>query len=185
MTGWGSASISRASISKHSGAEMSVGADGDAAADHGQLARQRGFFGYGLAGACDPRCVYVAHVLHRPYGVGRFDHELPALVFEERPVACPQNLDALQIAQHADDSLGLLFVRDLQRDLTHRSLAADVYRGNVPDQTVALGDRPGDPGQLPRAVRHLDAIRVIERQSKPPDVRLRPLPDSKAPSRIL
>ena len=125
-----------------------------------------------IAGACPrhPRGVDVTHVLHRPDRVGRFDHELPALVLEECPVARPQDLDALQLAKHTDDPLGLIPIIDLQRDLAYRSFAADVYRRHVPDQTVSFRYRPGDLGQLPRAVRHLDAIRVIERQCKPPDV---------------
>src|SRR5215212_5362422 len=109
--------------------------------------------------------------------MSRFDHELPALVLEECPIARPKHLDALQLAQHTDDPLRLIAILDFQRDLAYRSIAADVYRRYVPDQTVSFCYRPGDLGQLPRAVRHLDAIRVIERQCKPPDVpavRLRP-----------
>src|SRR5215208_6301991 len=87
---------------------------------------------------------------------------------EERPIARPQDLDPLQLAQHAGDPLGLIPVLDLQRDLAHRSLAADTDRGHVPDQAVPVCYRPGDLGQLPRTVRYLDAIRVVEWQSKPP-----------------
>src|SRR5215208_4666917 len=147
-----------------------VRADGDAAPYHGQLARQRGLFRDGLARPGHPRGVDVAHVLHRPDGAGRLDHKLPALVLEERSIACPKDLDALQLAQHTDDPLGLIPIIDFQRDLAYRSFAADVYRRHVPDQTVSFRNRPGNLGQLPRAVWHLDAIRVIERQCKPPDV---------------
>src|SRR5215216_6392228 len=154
-----------------------VSADGDAAPYHGQLPRQRGVPGDRGARPRHPRGVDVAHILHRPDGVGRLDHELPALVFEERPIACPQDLDAFQLAKHTDDPLGLVPILDLKRDLAYRSFAADVYSRHVPDQTVSFRYRLGDLGQLPRAVRHLDAIRVVEWQSKPPDVpalRLRP-----------
>src|SRR5215212_9802267 len=116
--------------------------------------------------------------------MSRFDHELPALVLEECPIARPKHLDALQLAQHTDDPLGLIPIIDLKRDLAYRSFAADVYRRHVPDKTVAFRYRPGDLGQLSRAVRHLDAIRVIERQCKPPDVpALRPyvIPRSRTP----
>src|ERR671921_505744 len=147
-----------------------VRADGDAAAYHGQLACECGVLGDGLARARHPWSVDVAHVLHRPDGVGRFDHELPSLVLEERPVARPQDLHSLQFAQHDDDPLRLITVVDFQRDLPHRSLAADVYRRHVPDQTIPFRYGAGDPGQLPRAMRHFDAVRVVERHSKPPYV---------------
>src|SRR5215208_1945358 len=87
---------------------------------------------------------------------------------EERPIARPQDLDPLQLAQHSDDPLGLIPILDLERDLAYRGLAADVYCRHVPDQTVSFSYRPGDLGQLPCAVRQLDAIRVVERQSKNP-----------------
>src|SRR5215212_10094829 len=166
-----------------------VRADGDAASDHGQLARQRWFFGDGLAGPRHAWGVHGAHVLHRPDGVGRFDHELPTLVLEERPVARPQDFHSLQFTQHAGDPLRLITVLDFQRDLPHGSLAADVYRRHVPDQTVPFRYRAGDPGQLPRAVRYLDAVRVVERQNKPPDVpavrsRLCALPRTPRPDSI-
>src|SRR5919107_1606225 len=161
-----------------------VRADGDAASDHGQLASQRGLFRDGLARPSHPRGVDVTHILHRPDGVGRLDHKLPTFVPEERPIARPKDLDALQLAQHTDDPLRLIAILDFQRDLAYRSFAADVYRRHVPDQTVSFRNRPGNLGQLPRAVRHLDAIRVIEWQCKPPDVpAVRPyvIPRSRTP----
>ena len=105
----------------------SVRADGDAAPDHGKLAGERGVFDDGLARPRYPGRVDVAHVLHGPDRVGRLDHELPALVLEERPVARPHDLDAFQIIQQPDDPLGLVAVFDLQRDLAQRGLTADVY----------------------------------------------------------
>src|SRR5215216_1563692 len=98
--------------------------------------------------------------------MSRLDHELPALVLEERPIARPKDLDALQLAQHTDDPLRLIAILDFQRDLAYRSFAADGYRRHVPDQTVSFRNRPGDLGQLPRAVRHLDAIRSEEHTSE-------------------
>src|SRR5215217_123359 len=48
----------------------SVRADGDAAADHGQLARERGILDDGLARPRHSWGVHVAHVLHRPDRMG-------------------------------------------------------------------------------------------------------------------
>src|SRR5215208_763668 len=155
-----------------------VSADGNATTDHGQLARQRGVLDDGLARPRHPRGVHVAHVLHRPDRVGGLDYELPALVFEERSVARPQDLDAVQFAQHPDDPLGPLAVLNFQGDLAHRGLPADVDRRHVPDQATTLSYRPGDLGQLARAVRELYTVGVIERHGEPPNVPGRPSPSS-------
>jgi hypothetical protein len=198
----------RASISKHSGAEMSsrcippkagellvedglalhhrhrghrpdipqsqhprsVRADGDAAPDHGQLARERGVLDDGLARPRYPWRVHVAHILNGPDRVGRLDHELPALVLEERPITRPHDLDAFESVEHPDDPLGLVAVIDLERDLAQRGLTADVDRRHVSYQAAPIGYRSGDPRKLARAVRDLDAVGVIEWHGEPPNV---------------
>jgi hypothetical protein len=147
-----------------------VRADRDAAPDHGQLARQRRVLDYGLARPRHPRCVHVAHVLHRPHRVGGLDHEFPALVLQKSPVTRPQYPDAVQLVQHPCDPLGLVAVLDLERDLAHRGLASDVDGRDVPDEAATLGYRSRDRGQLARAVRNLDTIRIVERHGEPPNV---------------
>jgi hypothetical protein len=59
--------------------------------------------------------------------------------------------------------LGLLVVVYFERDLARRSVAADVDRVHLPDQTVPFGYAPGDPGELAGTVRLSDTVRVVER----------------------
>jgi hypothetical protein len=155
----------------------SVRADGNAAPDHGQLAREGRVLGDGLARPRHPRGVHVAHVLNRSDGLDGLDHELPALVLEQRPIARPQNLDALQGAQHIRDALGLVAVLHLDRHLAYGGLASDVDRHHVADEAVTFGYGSGDFGELPRTVRQLDAVGVIERHGEPPNV-----PERSSPS---
>ena len=122
--------------------------------------------------------VDVAHVLYRPHRLGSLDRELSALVFQERPVPEPQDLDPFEGVQKIRDAHGRLIVRDFQRDLAYRGVPPDVDRCHVPDQTAPRRDSPGDPGKLARAVRgRWPPIKILVVSGK---VRLRPseLPSS-------
>ena len=130
-----------------------VRADGDGVPDHGQLAGKRGSLGDSLTCSGYPRRVHVTHVLHRPNRAHGLDLELAAFVTQQRPVLCPEDLDALQLVEHLRDSLSVLSIPNLERDLAYRVFAADVDGDYVPDQTFSLGYRTGDTGERAGAVR--------------------------------
>src|SRR4051794_6082147 len=136
--------------------------NGDAAADHGELACERGVVGDGHGCPSHSRRVDVTHVLDRPHRLGRFDLELSALVLQESPVTVPQDLDTLQGVQKLRDALSPGVVAYFERYFAYGMVPSDVDRCHVPDQTIPLGYGPGDPGELAGAVRLLDAVSVVE-----------------------
>jgi hypothetical protein len=93
-------------------------------------------------------------------------------VAEQRPVARPEHLDALEGVEEIHDALGLVVVLDGERDLADRRVPPHVDGRDVPDKAPALRDGPGDRRQLARAVRLADPVRVIQRHEEPPLVSL-------------
>jgi hypothetical protein len=85
-------------------------------------------------------------------------------VREERAVAEPDDLHAVERAEALGDLLGVLVVGDLDRELADRLVAGDGDRDDVADDPLALRDRARDPRQRADAVRDVEPVGAVERR---------------------